>query len=191
MCRPHLKFAGYCRRFGNLGLPRWSLCPWADHYFPEPQFLPLSNGRFASLARRDLGSGDLGGAQSRAAAHAKLFLGRSGPGIGVLWHPGSGHWGTRMGVGWLTWRPPQSPRAVDDSSRASGPGRSSGRKRVGGAQGAAAPRSQEARGMTRAPTLLEGPSSTSRRAIVSSQEPQLAGPTGAGASESAGGRGRS
>lgn len=41
-------------------------------YLPEPQFLPLSIRRIASLACRDLGLGDPGGVRPRPAARAKL-----------------------------------------------------------------------------------------------------------------------
>lgn len=71
----------------------------------------------------------------------------------------------RGGVARLTWRPRRSPRAVR-SSRASGPGRNWARARGGGAAGPAAPRSQVARGRTRAPALPAGPSSASSPAMV-------------------------
>lgn len=89
-------------------------------------------------------------------------------------------------MGRLTWWPWLCPRAAR-SSGASGRGRSSGSNRGGGAQGAAAPRNQVARGRTRAPTRPAGPSSASSPAMARGEALPRAQRTRVGTS--AGGRG--
>lgn len=102
----------------------------------------------------------------------------------------SGHLGirVRVGVGSLTWRRRQSPRAVR-SSRVSGPGRDKAKAQSGGAQEVAVPRSQGARGRSWAPTLPAGPSSVNSPAMAR-RERSSGVPTREPAPTQRGGRGR-